>query len=113
MASAAAAAGGEYVIDARRDRLVIFASTLGTVFEWYDFFVYGTLATVIAKLFFPSASPTAGLLLTLATFGAGFGAGPIGAAPFGGLAAKIGRKNTPPIPITSMGFPTPGPRRPP
>src|SRR4051812_12588011 len=97
-----------YVIDAKRDRLVIFASTLGTVFEWYDFFVYGTLATVIAKLFFPSASATAGLLLTLATFGAGFGVRPIGAVLFGWLGDKLGRKYAFLVTITVMGLATAG-----
>jgi MFS family permease len=98
----------QHVIDAKRDRLVIFASTLGTVFEWYDFFVYGTLATVIAKLFFPSASATAGLLLTLATFGAGFGVRPIGAILFGWLGDRLGRKYTFLVTITLMGIATAG-----
>jgi MFS family permease len=105
---ASGAVAGEYVIDAKRDRLVIFASTLGTVFEWYDFFVYGTLATVIAKLFFPAASPTAGLLLTLATFGAGFGVRPIGAVLFGWLGDRLGRKYTFLVTITLMGLATAG-----
>jgi len=103
-----AAQQAEHVIDAKRDRLVIFASTLGTVFEWYDFFVYGTLATVIAKLFFPSASATAGLLLTLATFGAGFGVRPIGAILFGWLGDRLGRKYTFLVTITLMGIATAG-----
>src|SRR3954471_12993483 len=106
MAGAAAAVAGDYVMDAKRDRLVIFASTLGTVFEWYDFFVYGTLATVIAKLFFPSASATAGLLLTLATFGAGFGVRPVGAILFGWLGDRLGRKYTFLVTITLMGLAT-------
>src|SRR3954453_23011394 len=104
----AGAAADGYVIDAKRDRLVIFASTLGTVFEWYDFFVYGTLATVIAKLFFPSASATAGLLLTLATFGAGFGVRPVGAILFGWLGDRLGRKYTFLVTITLMGLATAG-----
>src|SRR4051812_43765299 len=102
----AGALADDYVIDAKRDRLVIFASTLGTVFEWYDFFVYGTLATVIAKLFFPSASATAGLLLTLATFGAGFGVRPVGAVLFGWLGDRLGRKYTFLVTITLMGLAT-------
>src|SRR3954468_157813 len=106
MAGAAAAVAGDYVMDAKRDRLVICASTLGTVFEWYDFFVYGTLATVIAKLFFPSASATAGLLLTLATFGAGFGVRPVGAVLFGWLGDRLGRKYTFLVTITLMGLAT-------
>jgi len=104
----AGAQRADHVIDAKRDRLVIFASTLGTVFEWYDFFVYGTLATVIAKLFFPSASATAGLLLTLATFGAGFGVRPIGAILFGWLGDRLGRKYTFLVTITLMGIATAG-----
>jgi MFS family permease len=102
----AGAVAKDYVIDAKRDRLVIFASTLGTVFEWYDFFVYGTLATVIAKLFFPSANATAGLLLTLATFGAGFGVRPVGAVLFGWLGDRLGRKYTFLVTITLMGLAT-------
>src|SRR6187399_3175107 len=102
----ASVAAGEYVVDAKRDRLVIFASSLGTIFEWYDFFVYGTLATIIAKLFFPTASTTAGFLLTLATFGAGFGVRPLGAILFGILGDKLGRKYTFLVTITLMGVAT-------
>jgi len=86
--------GSEPVIDVKRDRLVILASTLGTVFEWYDFFIYGTLATIIAAQFFPNSSPTAGFLLALATFGAGFGIRPLGAVVFGYLGDRLGRKYT-------------------
>lgn len=99
-------AAGELEIDPKRDRLVILASTLGTVFEWYDFFVYGTLAAVIAKLFFPSDNATAGFLLALATFGAGFGVRPIGAVLFGYLGDKLGRKYTFLVTITLMGVAT-------
>ncbi|WP_157218748.1 MFS transporter [Flavisphingomonas formosensis] len=101
-----AGVGGDYVIDVKRDRLVIVASTLGTVFEWYDFFVYGTLAPVIAKLFFPAASETAGFLLALATFGAGFGVRPVGALLFGYLGDKLGRKYTFLVTIALMGVAT-------
>jgi len=87
-------------------RLVITASSLGTVFEWYDFFVYGTLATLIAKLFFPAASETAGFLLALATFGAGFGVRPLGAVLFGYLGDRLGRKYTFLVTITLMGLAT-------
>lgn len=93
-------------IDAKRDRLVIVASTLGTVFEWYDFFVYGTLAALIAKLFFPTDNATLGFLLALATFGAGFGVRPIGAVLFGYLGDKLGRKYTFLVTITLMGVAT-------
>ncbi|WP_156678188.1 MFS transporter [Sphingomonas profundi] len=96
----------DHVIDGRRDRLVILASSLGTVFEWYDFFVYGTLATVIARLFFPAASETAGFLLVLATFGAGFGVRPLGAILFGYLGDRLGRKYTFLVTVTLMGVAT-------
>jgi MFS family permease len=100
------AANGIDVIDAKRDRLVILASSLGTIFEWYDFFVYGTLAVLIAKLFFPAGSETAGFLLALATFGAGFGVRPLGAVLFGYLGDKLGRKYTFLVTITLMGIAT-------
>jgi MFS family permease len=111
MASVAEDAGvapdsDDYVIDPKRDRLVIVASSLGTVFEWYDFFIYGTLAPVIATLFFPTSNPTAAFLLTLATFGAGFGVRPIGAVLFGILGDRLGRKYTFLITITLMGVAT-------
>lgn len=96
----------DLVIDPKRDRLVIVASTLGTVFEWYDFFIYGTLAAVISVQFFPTANPTAGLLLVLATFGAGFGVRPLGAILFGILGDRLGRKYTFLVTITLMGFAT-------
>lgn len=106
MATAAAAYHEEPVVDAKRVRLVILSSSLGTVFEWYDFFVYGTLAVLIAKLFFPAASEGAGLLLALATFGAGFGVRPLGAILFGVLGDRLGRKYTFLVTITLMGLAT-------
>ncbi|HEX6374722.1 MAG TPA: MFS transporter [Allosphingosinicella sp.] len=102
----ATAVSRDYVIDAKRDRLVIFASTLGTVFEWYDFFIYGTLAAVIGKQFFPASSETAQFLLALASFGVGFGVRPIGAVLFGYLGDKLGRKYTFLVTITLMGVAT-------
>jgi len=98
--------GQDYVVDAKRDRLVIFASTLGTVFEWYDFFIYGTLAAVIGKQFFPTGNETAQFLLALASFGVGFGVRPIGAVLFGYLGDKLGRKYTFLVTITLMGIAT-------
>ena len=89
--------------DPKRERLVIVASSLGTVFEWYDFFVYGTLAALLGRVFFPEASPTAALLLSLATFGAGFGVRPVGALLFGVLGDRVGRKYTFLATITLMG----------
>ncbi|MFC3713454.1 MFS transporter [Sphingoaurantiacus capsulatus] len=90
-------------IDPKRDRLVITASSLGTVFEWYDFFLYGILAALIGKLFFPSDNPTAALLASLAAFGAGFGVRPLGALVFGYFGDRIGRKYTFLVTITLMG----------
>jgi MFS family permease len=90
-------------IDPKRDRIVITASSLGTVFEWYDFFVYGILGALIGKLFFPSDNPTAATLASLAVFGAGFGVRPLGAILFGYLGDKVGRKYTFLITISLMG----------
>ncbi len=84
-------------------RMVIGASALGTVFEWYDFFLYGILAALIGQLFFPSDNPTAATLASLAAFGAGFGVRPLGAILFGYFGDKIGRKYTFLATITLMG----------
>lgn len=73
---------------------VISASSAGTLIEWYDFFVYGALATTIAGHFFPKGNPTAALLLTLATFATGFVVRPFGAIVFGHLGDLVGRKYT-------------------
>ena len=75
-------------------RSVILASSVGTLIEWYDFYIFGSLATVIANQFFPKANPTAALLSTLATFAAGFIVRPFGALVFGRLGDLIGRKYT-------------------
>ena len=73
---------------------VIMASSLGTLIEWYDFFIFGSLAVVLSTKFFPSDNPTAAFLSTLATFAAGFVVRPFGALFFGRLGDMIG-KNTP------------------
>jgi MFS family permease len=75
-------------------RKIITASSLGTLIEWYDFYIFGSLATVIAAQFFPKGNPTAALLSTLATFAAGFIVRPFGALVFGRLGDMIGRKYT-------------------
>ncbi len=93
-------------IDMKRDRKVILASSLGTVFEWYDFFLYGILAALIGRLFFPIDNPTAATLASLATFGAGFGVRPLGAVLFGHFGDRIGRKYTFLATITLMGLAT-------
>src|SRR5271166_874240 len=79
---------------AARIRRVVFAASLGTVFEWYDFFLYGTLAVFFGGLFFPPGNETAAFLASLATFGAGFGVRPLGAVVFGHIGDLVGRKYT-------------------
>ena len=98
----------DYVVDPKRDRLVIVASSLGTVFEWYDFFIYGTLAAIIGRLFFPAGNETLQFLLALASFAVGFGFRPLGAVLFGYLGDRLGRKYTFLITITLMGIATAG-----
>ncbi|MET0372339.1 MAG: MFS transporter [Sphingobium sp.] len=102
------AVGSDYVMDAKRDRLVITASTLGTVFEWYDFYIYGVLAPIIGRTFFPTDNPTVELLYTLAGFAIGFAFRPIGAALFGYLGDRLGRKYTFLATIILMGVATAG-----
>lgn len=85
---------------------VIFASSLGTVFEWYDFYLYGSLAAIIAKQFFSGVNPTTGMIFALLAFAAGFFVRPFGAAFFGSLGDRIGRKYTFLVTILIMGFST-------
>jgi MFS family permease len=85
------------------ERLVIFASSLGTVFEWYDFYIYGTLAPILAAQFFSGVNPTAAFIFTLLAFAAGFAVRPFGALFFGRLGDLIGRKYTFLITMTLMG----------
>lgn len=82
---------------------VIAASSAGTLIEWYDFYIFGSLATVIADQFFPKGNPTAALLSTLATFAAGFIVRPFGALVFGRLGDLIGRKYTFLLTLVLMG----------
>jgi MFS family permease len=82
---------------------VIGASSVGTLIEWYDFYIFGSLATVIANQFFPKTNPTAALLSTLATFAAGFIVRPFGALVFGRLGDLIGRKYTFLLTLVLMG----------
>ena len=89
-------------------RLVIAASSMGTVFEWYDFFIYGTLAAIIGKTFFPAGSETLQLLLVWAGFAVGFGFRPLGAILFGFLGDRLGRKYTFLVTVTLMGIATAG-----
>jgi MFS family permease len=85
---------------------IITASSVGTLIEWYDFYIFGSLSTIIAAKFFPSANPTAALLSTLATFAAGFIVRPFGALVFGRLGDLIGRKYTFLLTLVLMGSST-------
>ena len=89
-------------------RLVIAASSAGTIFEWYDFFIYGTLASIIGKTFFPSGNETLQILLVWAGFAVGFGFRPLGAVLFGFLGDRLGRKYTFLVTVTLMGIATAG-----
>ena len=86
--------------------MIIFAASLGTLFEWYDFYLYGSLAVFFGRLFFPAGNETAQLLASLATFGAGFGVRPLGAIVFGHLGDLVGRKYTFLVTIVIMGIST-------
>ncbi len=85
---------------------VIIASSLGTVFEWYDFYLYGSLAAIIAKQFFSGVNETTGFIFALLAFAAGFFVRPFGAAFFGSLGDRIGRKYTFLVTIVLMGLST-------
>jgi MFS family permease len=88
------------------ERLVIFASSLGTVFEWYDFYIYGTLGVFLAKYFFSNVPPNVGFIFTLLAFAAGFAVRPIGALLFGRIGDIVGRKYTFLVTMTLMGLGT-------
>jgi len=88
------------------EKKVIFASSLGTVFEWYDFYLYGSLAPIIAKQFFSALDPQAAFIASLLAFAAGFIVRPFGALVFGRLGDMIGRKYTFLVTILIMGLST-------
>jgi Sugar (and other) transporter len=88
------------------EKKVIFASSLGTVFEWYDFYLYGSLAAIIGKQFFAALDPTAAFIASLMAFAAGFLVRPFGALVFGRLGDMIGRKYTFLVTILIMGLST-------
>jgi MFS family permease len=90
----------------REERKVIFASSLGTVFEWYDFYLYGSLSAIIAAQFFSGVNPTAAFIFALMAFAAGFAVRPFGAIFFGRLGDLVGRKYTFLITILLMGAST-------
>jgi MFS family permease len=89
-------------------RLVIAASSAGTIFEWYDFFIYGALGTILSKTFFPTGNATLEMLLFWLVFGIGFGFRPLGAILFGFLGDRLGRKYTFLVTVTLMGIATAG-----
>jgi MFS family permease len=101
MATADTAAGREPGL-----RTVVTASAAGTAFEWYDFFVFGSLATVIARHFFADAGDTVAYIMALLTFGLGFVVRPLGALVFGWFGDRTGRKTTFLVTITLMGLAT-------
>jgi len=90
----------------KEEKKVIFASSLGTVFEWYDFYLYGSLAAIIAKQFFSGLDPSAAFIFALLAFAAGFIVRPFGALVFGRLGDMIGRKYTFLVTILIMGVST-------
>ncbi len=90
----------------REEKKVIFASSLGTVFEWYDFYLYGSLSAIIAAQFFSGVNPTAAFIFALMAFAAGFAVRPFGALFFGRLGDLVGRKYTFLITIFIMGLST-------
>jgi MFS family permease len=90
----------------KEEKKVIFASSLGTVFEWYDFYLYGSLSAIIAAQFFSGVNPTAAFIFALMAFAAGFAVRPFGALVFGRLGDLIGRKYTFLVTILIMGLST-------
>lgn len=102
----AAASPGTHGATKSEERKVIFASSLGTVFEWYDFYLYATLAPFFAALFFPKGNETAALLSAFATYAAGFLVRPFGALVFGRIGDLVGRKYTFLVTIIVMGAST-------
>ena len=105
-ASGAASASDDRVVTPAEERRVIIASSVGTVFEWYDFYLYATLAPFFAALFFPKGNETAALLSAFATYAAGFLVRPFGAIVFGRIGDLVGRKYTFLVTIVVMGSAT-------
>jgi MFS-type transporter involved in bile tolerance (Atg22 family) len=109
MTSAAArvpAPAAPRTLTASEIRRVIFASSLGTMFEWYDFYLFGSLAAIISRHFFSGVNPTAAFIFALLAFAAGFAVRPFGALVFGRLGDLVGRKYTFLITIVIMGLST-------
>jgi MFS family permease len=106
MSTASRPVGHVQLSSKSEERRVIFASSLGTVFEWYDFYLYAILAPFFAALFFPKGNDTAALLSAFATYAAGFLVRPFGAIFFGRIGDLVGRKYTFLVTIVIMGFST-------
>src|SRR5690242_12585999 len=104
--SSVTAARGQSAAMSSEQKKVIFASSLGTVFEWYDFYIYGTLGAYLAKYFFANVPANVGFIFALLTFAAGFAVRPFGALIFGRLGDLIGRKYTFLVTMTLMGVGT-------
>jgi len=104
--SVATAAVGNRVVSAEEERRVIVASSVGTVFEWYDFYLYAILAPFLAALFFPPGNATAALLGAFGAYAAGFLIRPFGALVFGRIGDIVGRKYTFLVTIVFMGIST-------
>ena len=96
----------EQPVDKKNLWFVITASSVGTLIEWYDFYLFGSLATILSEQFFPTVNPTVGLLSTLATFAVGFIVRPFGAIVFGRLGDLVGRKYTFLVTLVLMGCST-------
>jgi MFS family permease len=106
IASATAPFAASPKLTRAEERRVILASSLGTVFEWYDFYIYGTLAPILASNYFAGVDPSAAFIFTLLAFAAGFAVRPFGALFFGRLGDLVGRKYTFLITMTLMGIGT-------
>src|SRR4051812_40981609 len=103
MTTGTAAAGPTAVESERRIWGVIEASSAGTVIEWYDFYIFGSLSAILSGVFYPGENPTYSLLKWLATFGAGFAVRPFGALVFGRIGDLVGRKFAFVLTVTLMG----------
>jgi MFS family permease len=103
---AGAATYDDASVTSQNSKLVIAASSLGTIFEWYDFYLYGLLATILTAQFFSGVNDTTGFILALAAFAAGFFVRPFGALFFGRIGDLVGRKNTFLVTMGLMGFST-------
>lgn len=94
---------GQQEFTRKEERQVVVASTLGTLFEWYDFFIYGSLAVFMSAVLFPPDSPTASMLAALGALAVGFIIRPLGAIVFGYIGDKLGRKVTFLLTVVMMG----------